>query len=299
MAKRPPDLPPFTRRRIAALAEEALRDTGAVGVLPTPLDEVQKTLGILERLPMRQLPKAVAAKKPKAWKRILGAYWKEERVVFIDDEQSESRQQWTDGHEAAHVMCPWHAEILVLDNEDTLFRDLHDLVEAEANFGAGHLVFQGGRFHRRALRDQLSIRTPIEMAAQYGASRHAALHYYVEEHPLPVALLIAGRFPYADGSLPVWRSVESAMFRDRHGSLVSKLPGGRLMLGDGEDAPLAEIIERSRRQTDPPSKVVQIPDFGGRRRKFVAEAFFNGYCHFITVADQKSTRLGQRVRLAS
>lgn len=299
MPNRPPLLAPFTRKRIAGLAEEALQRTGAVGTLPTPLDEVQKTLGVAERLPMRQLPKAVEAKKPRAWSRLLGAYWKEERIVFIDEEQVESRRQWTDGHEAAHVMCPWHSEILALDNEDTLFRDLHDVVEAEANYGAGHLVFQGGRFHRQALHDQISIRTPIEMAKLYGASRHATLHYYVEEHPFSVALLVTGRYQLFDGSLPIWRSVESAKFQERHGILSSRLPGGKLFVNESEDAPLAEIIERSRRQTDPPSTVVEIPDFDGKRRKFVAEAFFNNYCHFISVIDQKAARLGQRVRLAS
>lgn len=294
-----PTPPPFTRRRIAALAEEALQRSGAVNVLPTPLEEVQRTLGVVERVSMRDLPAAVEAKKPSAWSRLLGAFWKEERVVFIDEEQGASRRQWTDAHEAVHVMCEWHTEILRLDNEDTLFRELHDMVESEANFGAGHLVFQGGRFHRRALADQISIRTPIALSSSYGASHHATLHYYVEEHPFPLALLITGRYPRADGTLPVWRSIESDSFLRRHGRLESLLPGGRLSISEGSDAPLAEIVCRSKLATDPPSCEVTIPDVDGRGRKFVAEAFFNGHCHFVTVADRKATRLGQRVRLAS
>lgn len=73
------------------------------------------------------LPKALAAKKPPIWSRILGAYWHwhEERVIFIDHDQPEPRQFWTDAHEATHVMCPWHAEVLRLDNEDTLFKRLY------------------------------------------------------------------------------------------------------------------------------------------------------------------------------
>lgn len=291
--------PPFTRRRIASLAEEALQKSGAVDVLPTPLDEVQRTLGVVERVSMRNLPAAVEAKKPSAWSRLLGAFWKEERIVFIDEEQGTSRRQWTDAHEAVHVMCGWHTEILRLDNEDTLFKDLHDRIEGEANYGAGHLVFQGGRFHRRALTDQISIRTPIALSSSYGASRHATLHYYVEEHPFPIALLVAGRYPHADGTLPIWRSVESESFLQRHGRLEQLLPGGKLLVEDGADAPLAEIICRSKLAVDPPNCDVTIPDLDGGERKFIAEAFFNGYCHFVTVADRKATRLGQRVRLAS
>jgi IrrE N-terminal-like domain len=299
MTEEVPKPAPFTRRRIAGLAEEALRRSGAVDMLPTPLEEVQRAVGVVERLPMQQLPKAVSAKKPGRLGRILGAFWKEERVVFIDEEQRESRRRWTDGHEAAHAMCAWHGEVLALDDETTLFKELRERIEEEANFGAGQLIFQGGRFHRRALRDQIAMATPIELARTYGASRHATLHHYVEEHPYPVALLVAGRYQRADGSLPIWRSVESAKFTERHGRLADRLPNRKLTLDEDQDSPMAEIVRRSRLQTDPPSKVVRIPDRDGRRRKFVAEAFFNGYCHFILVADLKGTRLGQRVRLAS
>jgi hypothetical protein len=289
----------FSRRRIASLAEDALKRSGAVGVLPTALEVVQEAVGIEQRLDMSQLPAAVEAKKPRAWKRILGAYLRDEKVVFIDREQPPVRQVWTDGHEAAHAMCAWHGEILRLDNESTLFKALHPGIEEEANYGAGQLIFQGGRFHRRALLEQVSMRTPIAMASEYAASLHATLHYYAEEHPFAVALLIAGRFPYLDGTLPIWRSVESAEFRRRFGCLPGLLPGGALSIREGEGAPLAEIVRRSLLETDPPQAEVRVPDLDGSPQKFVAEAFFNGRCHFVHVAEQKATRLGRRVRLAA
>jgi hypothetical protein len=34
-------------------------------------------------------------------------------------------------------------------------------------------------------------------------------------------------------------------------------------------------------------------------RSFIAEALFNQYCHFVSVADNEATRLGRRLRLAS
>ena len=231
--------------------------------------------------------------------RILGAYWHDERVVFIDRDQPECRQFWTDAHEGTHAMCAWHAEVLRLDNEDTLFKQLHPGIEAEANYGAGHLIFQGGRFHRQALKDQVSMRTPLELSKDYGASRHATLHYYVEEHPDAVGLLIAGRYPYADGSVPIWTSVESAQFFRRFGRLRDRIPDGKLSMIEGEGAPLADILCASHTSLDPPSKIIHMPDKGGSNRRFVAEAFFNQRCHFVFVADEKATRLGQRVRLAS
>ena len=295
------DQPPssFTRERIARLAEDALRKAKAVVDFPTPITEVQKMLGVRERVDMRKLPKALEAKKPPIWSRILGAYWHDERVIFIDRDQPEPRQFWTDAHETTHVMCPWHSEVLRLDNEDTLFKRLHPGIEAEANYGAGHLVFQGGRFHREALKDQVSMCIPLALSADYGASRHATLHYYVEEHPFAVALLIAGRYPYADGSVPIWRSVESQEFARRYGRLVEHLPNGMLLLTPGKNAPLADILCASRTAINPPSKILVLHDKDLQTRRFVAEAFFNQRCHFVFVAEEKATRLGQRVKLAS
>lgn len=290
-------LTPFTRQRIARLAEDALRRADVVGVFPTPMEAVQRASGVRERIDISKLPPELKAKKPPAWKRILGALWFGERTVFVDTSEPEPRRLFTDGHEATHAICDWHDEALKLDNEDTLFREVKDRIEAEANFGAGHLIFQGGRFHRRALKEQVSIRTPIGLAGEYGASRHAALHHYVDEHPDTVALLAAGRYPYCDGTLPIWRSVQSQEFLRRFGRLRNLLPGRQLAISD-DSAPLAEIVKASRTAIDPPSKVLGIPDRDGTKVPFVAEAFFNGRCHFVFLAERKARRLGRRVRFA-
>jgi hypothetical protein len=52
--------------------------------------------------------------------------------VFIDCDQPDSRQLWTEAHEGTHAMCEWHAPVLRLDNEETLFKELHPRIEAEA-----------------------------------------------------------------------------------------------------------------------------------------------------------------------
>lgn len=288
----------FTRRQIGRRAEDALRRADAVGVYPTPMQEVQRAVGVRERIDVAQMPDEVRAKKPPAWRRILGALWFQERTVFVDSNESEARQLFTDGHEATHAMCEWHEPTLKLDNEDTLFKHLHGRVEAEANYGASYFIFQGGRFYRRALREQVSIRTPLALASEYGASRHATLHYYVEEHPDAVALLVTGRFPYWDGTLPVWRSVESEAFRRRFGRAVDRLPGRQLSIVEGPAAPLADIVKESRISVDPPTKLVGVPDKDGTKHPFVAEAFFNGHCHFVVLVDKKARLLGRRLRLA-
>lgn len=290
-------LPPFTRERIGRLAEAALREAGVVGVYPTPIGAVLERLGVQEQLDISQLPAELEARKPPGWKRLLGALWFSERTVFVDRSQPEPRQLFTDAHEATHVMCDWHEPTLKLDNEDTLFRDAKLQVEKEAGFGASRLIFQGGRFHNRALREQVSIRTPLGLARSYGASLHATVHYYAEEHPDAVALLISGRYPHFDQSLPIWTSVESATFRQRFGPVTRLLPDQKLSID--EDSLLADILVASRTAIDPPSKDIAVPDRDGTKVPFVAEAFFNGRCHFVLLTDRQARRLGRRVRLAS
>lgn len=294
-----PRLPAFTRQRVARLAEDALQRAGVVDVFPTPLEAVQQALDIRERIDVADLPKEVRATKPWLLKRVLGAVWFEEKTIFVDLSEPEPRRRFTDAHEAVHAMCPWHEETLaLLDTEDELVRRTAlEPIELEANFGAGHLMFQGGRFHKHALEDQVSIRAPLTLAGSYGASRNAAVHYYAQEHPDAVALLVAGLHTVADGSVPVWRSVESAPFEQRFGRLVDLLPGQSLQIADA-DAPLAGIVREARLAIDPPHTEITIPDRGGQRRPFVAEAFCNGHVNLVLVSERSARRLGRRTRLA-
>ena len=116
-------LSPFTRQRIARLAEQTLHQASITSVFP-PIEEVQRAAGLRDRVDVGKLPEEVAAKRPAALKRILGALWFEERTVFIDTEQPDERVLFTDAHEATHAMCRWHEDILRLDTEDELFEQL-------------------------------------------------------------------------------------------------------------------------------------------------------------------------------
>lgn len=293
-----PNLSEFTRQRIRALAEDALRRAEVIDVLPTPIEAVQKVAGVSARPDIAELS-ALGGRRPPGLSRLLGALLFRERVVFVDRTQKAARVLFTDAHETLHVLCPWHEQSLLLDTEATLFREIREGIEREANYGAGHLIFQGDRFHRRALAEQVSLRTPLALADAYGASGHATTHFYVEEHPDALALLVTGLLRRADGTLPIWRSVESAEFRRRFGSLPCLLPGGRLSLHEDDRGPIAEIVEQSRLAVDPPSTTIRLPDRDGSEHRFVAEAYCNQHVHMVLVMERSARRLGRRLRLAS
>jgi IrrE N-terminal-like domain len=241
----------YTRARIAALCADALRRSGALGVLPTPLEAVHALAGVaLERLhvaaPLRE--------------RLLGAVWFEERALFVRAGQSAARRRFTEAHETVHLLCPWHAAALRTDTAAEL-SSLAAGVEAEANYGAGRLIFQGDAFAREAAAHERSLRTPFALAGVYGASRHAAAYHYAESHREPVALVVAGRWLDADGRLPVWRTVASPAFARPVPAL--------------DAADLAEAIEAARTTAEPVATTI-----GGLR----AEIANNRHCHLVLVS---------------
>jgi hypothetical protein len=266
-----PELSPFTRARLERIAERALRDAGVAGVLPTPLEEVQRAAGIVARRDIASLPPEVATPE----RELLGALWFERREVFVDLAQSEPRRRFTDAHEAMHALCPWHEAVLREDTDAELFRATALGIEAEANFGAGLLIFQGPRFAERLTDAPREMATALALADEHGASRQATLHQFAQHHPAPVALLAIGRFPQRDGCLPVWRTVASPAFRRRFGCVAADLAPGR---------PLRELVEAARRFAAPAAARLRLPDASGTVRQWTAEAHYNRRTFLVLVA---------------
>lgn len=257
---------PFTRRRLERLAERALAEAGALGVLPTPLADVQAAAGIVARHDIGALPPGLAT----PGRRLLGALWFERRTVYVDLSQPEPRRRFTDAHEAIHALCPWHAAALREDTEAELFRDARAAIETEANYGAAQLIFQGRRFAERLAAEPADLATAGRLAAVHGASLRATLHQLAQQHPAPVALLLVGRFPGRDGALPVWGAVRSAAFARRFGSGTPALDPG---------TPLRALVEAARAFADPGP--APVPLAGGR---CTAEVHFNRRCFLVLLA---------------
>lgn len=192
--------PSFTRRRVEAIVDRALRAAGVLGVVPTPLDAVASVAGVSAVVPMP----AALTDRPRP---VLGALRFDERTVYVDERQPAPRRRFTEAHELAHALCPWHEAVLRVDTEAELFGPTRSALEQEANLGAGLLIFQSAR-----LGEAPSIEAALGLAKAYGASAHATLHHLVEGHAGAAALLVVGRFAQRDGSLPVWRAVRSPAF---------------------------------------------------------------------------------------
>jgi hypothetical protein len=240
---------------------------------------VEEALGVQARIEVRRqtgttLPTALP-------ERVLGAVWFEERTLFVNAEQGPGRRRFTLAHELAHVVCPWHEAVLRTDTADELFGALGARIEAEANFGASEMIFQGHRFAVEARLHDRSLATAFALAERFGASRQAAAHQYVAGHEAPMALAIAGRWPGRDGRLPVWQSVESASFLSSFGRFAH---GGGIATREGADAPFALAIDAARRSSEPVADHVRLRDRSGALHRFRSDVFNNRHCNLIFVA---------------
>lgn len=294
-------VPAAARPRVQQSAERLLIRADAAGVLPTPLDQVAASAGIEEVLDLSALPAPLMARKPSFLKRVVGALWYREQVAFVDYSQVEVRARFTEAHEIAHRALPWHrqAHELSFDDEPALDAATEDELEAEANLMAAHLLFQGRRFHERAVDYELSLAAPVLLADQFGTSLHATIRYYVEHHPEPLALAVLGQIRRADGSVPVWTAVESPNFAQAHGPFADWFPACSLVLGEGEGVrPLGRVALHALQGEREPTVDLRRRRAGDELR-YKAEAFYNKRCIFLLVVPRDRFRLGRRVRLAS
>jgi IrrE N-terminal-like domain len=292
------DVDPLARRQILAAVEQVLVSSGVAGTFPTPLEPLHEAAGIREIIDMSDLPNDLVAKKPKKWRRILGALVYREETVFVDRDQSPERVLFTEAHETAHKIIPWHEESFYLDDEGRLFRAAKEQLELEANLGAALIIFQGRRFHEKALDYRRTIKTPILLASDVGASYHATIRHYVEYHPDSVALAVGGRYRQWNGHVPIWTAAESPKFRREFGPLRDQLPAAGLPLG-GDGALGSLVAEALSGAVDPPSREIGVTSLKGDRRPFIAEAFYNQHCMFVMFAPRARIRTGRRVAVAT
>ncbi|MDQ6613303.1 MAG: ImmA/IrrE family metallo-endopeptidase [Actinomycetota bacterium] len=290
------DVELFGRRLILGHVEAVLHQAGAAGAVPTPLDQVAVAAGAREVIDIGELPEDLISKKPKAWRRILGAYLFRSETVFIDGSQPEGRQRFIKAHELGHRILPWQRDAFYLDNDARLFRHAEEQFEAEANLAAAFLLFQGRRFHERALDFEDSLKTPLLLASEYAASLHATFRFYAEHHPEAVALIVAGYLARQDGTVPVWTTVESPAFAVRFGPLSAWFPDRALRVLGDDASPLGTLAWDARRTGELTEKLVRLTDLAGSKAVCKAEAFSNQHCLFVFVSPHRLVRTGRQVR---
>lgn len=201
-------------------------------------------------------------------------YLPDQKRILLDKDLPEIKHRWNEAHEIGHDLIPWHAGMMLGDTEQTLTPTCHEIMEAEANYAAGQLLFLADRFAAEAAASAPNLDHVRRLSKGFGNTMTSTLWRFVEHahggHPM-IALVTGHPHPARrkadfDAANPCRYRVESPAFRERFGTLketdlfaavVSYCgPQGGGILGQ------AEIV---------------LLDRNGDRHVFAFETFFNRY----------------------
>jgi hypothetical protein len=122
-------------------------------------------------------------------------YLPDRKRILIDSSEPELKWRWNEAHEIIHAGVPWHQEAMFGDTEVTLSPACHEQIEAQANFGAGRMLF-----FQDQLRDFISLSTPDfalvkAIKKRYGNTLTSSLWRLIEALDIP-ALGLVGPPPW-------------------------------------------------------------------------------------------------------
>lgn len=101
--------------------------------------------------------------------------------ILIDESVPDLKKRWSESHEVAHSLIPWHADYMLGDDRTTLSQGCHHLIEAEANYGAGRLLFPHKEFSAARLSSAPSLAYIRQLAKQFGNTITSTLWRCVEQ----------------------------------------------------------------------------------------------------------------------
>ena len=131
----------------------------------------------------------------------LSALWiPDSKRILIDSTVPHLKHRWIEAHEINHSIIPWHNNFLFGDDSYTLDPVCHALVEAEANYGAGRLLFFGERFANESRDVKLNFDNIRALASRYGNTITSTFWRIIEdrEPDRPAFGMITGHPHYPD-----------------------------------------------------------------------------------------------------
>jgi hypothetical protein len=178
--------------------------------------------------------KQLAARPELAWDAFkaarLSALWiPDEKRICIDETVPKPKHRWMQGHEITHAVTEWHQEFLLGDNESTLDPACYAMLEAEANYGSGRLLFLRDRFQVEAADYPLNFESVKLLKDRFGNTLTSTFWRMVEDRdPTAAVFGLVSKHPRyleigegRDGQ--PWRDFpRSKAFRER----FSKFQGG-------------------------------------------------------------------------
>ena len=203
----------------------------------------------------------------------VSAFWiPDGKRILLDKDLPEKKHRWAETHEIIHSITEWHKLFLFGDSSRELNPACHDQLEAEANYGAGQLLFLRNRFKHEARDLKFNLDSIKLLSTRFGNTMTSTLWRYVEQTggDRPVVGLVTVHPHHLpkdhDPKLPCKHFIESPAFRRMFGCVaeVEIFEAMQQYCSKAKGGPLgsAEVILR---------------DMDGNRHVFWFETFFNRY----------------------
>lgn len=284
--KKPDDcsLTPEQLKVIRKHADRILREAGAHGRFPTPVDELIEAAKLsveqevsLDGSFLRRMYHRVTDPIKHAVDKILGLFDSRQRTIYLDHTAHPSKKVFLKLHETGHGYLPHQRKMFAFIEESnaTIDADVRDEFDREANVFASEVLFQLSRFTEDAADCEFGIATPVELSKRFGASCYAAIRRYVATNRRACAVLVLNKPAYEVGngwSATLRRAFQSADFTIQFGQATwpdSYRP---------EDV-LTSVIATHQGFSSP--QVVLLRDLNNDTRRCVVESFNSSYQVFV------------------
>jgi hypothetical protein len=225
--------------------------------------------------------------------RILGILDLQDRLIVVDSQLHHRRREFIRYHEVGHEALPWHRELFVVTSEWDLARDVRERFEAEANFFAGHAIFQLDDMAAVQRGRQLAAEDLAGLASRYNASLTATARQYIVIQDIPAALLV-GR-PVVEGG---GRGIRF-LYGVANEAFLKEFGPELLGRGVGPEHPMSLVLNATGGGVA--GAVLVVTDLRGESRRLVTETIFNRYNTLTLVhrARERGRLLGWIPRVSS
>ena len=185
--------------------------------------------------------------------------------ILISTELPPKKVRWAESHEIIHRITPWHDVVMHGDNDQTLSSSCELEIEAEANYGAGRLLFFQDIFDEQLKGEYLTLDFVRKLSVIFGNTITSTLWRAVEGSETEVFGLVSQHPRQPLRPEPIRYMIRSRKFLARFGEV-----------GPSQIYRNLHQMCRSGRGPLGKSEIVLF-DGNGAQHVFLVECFFNGY----------------------
>lgn len=290
--QRPDDcsLTPTQLARVRAEAERALREAGALGIFPTPVDRIMAVAkveevkedvlnpGFIARL--RSTVEQTGGALRRAVNKVMGLFHASAGLVFLDQTLMAVKKRFVRLHEAGHGFLPWQRPMyaLVEDCDKTLDEQAAALFDREASVFAAEVLFQLDHFRDVAEGHKFGIWTPVKLARKFDASIYACMRQYVSKNHRACAVVVLNMPELIEGDgfrATLRRAIQSDSFTEMFGAYAWR----PLYTPDDDIGALVPLNGYK----SSGKRVLVLVDQNGDRHECIAESFTQTHQVFILI----------------